>query len=75
MKKLELKFGSVKEMLSKDQMKMISGGTFSCGYSAGGTTTYGTYTCSGDPCGCQDLYDNICSGWSSCDDIDCGCKN
>lgn len=30
MKKFELKFGTVKEMLTKEQMKQINGGTYSC---------------------------------------------
>jgi dihydrodipicolinate synthase/N-acetylneuraminate lyase len=75
MKKLELKFGSTKEMLSKKQMEMISGGdTFACGYTSGGTTTFTTYLCNASPCACQDSYDESCEGDIHCDDIDCGCK-
>lgn len=77
MKKLELKFGNVKEMLTKDQMKMISGGSYSCGYSGGGTVTYGgSYICGSQTsnCECQAFYDNVCSADPNCDDVDCGCK-
>jgi len=43
MKTLDLKFGSIKEMLSKDQMKLISGGSCTFYWSsapgcAGGTS-------------------------------------
>jgi len=76
MKKLELKFGRVKEMLTKDQMKMISGG-FNCTFS-GGTNPWGTLGCDTSTgitsCGCQDLFDQLCESSNSCDNIDCGCQ-
>ena len=62
MKNLALKFGSVKEMLTKEQMKMISGGdTYLC-YGVN-TGTYGNpymVTVSGDNC---------CQAQANCDSL------
>jgi len=77
MRKLELKFGDLKEMLTKEQMQKISGGTFYCGVE-GSSTNNLSWVCSSDACTCQDTYDEYClsgSGVSSwCSDVDCGCK-
>lgn len=79
MKKLELKFGSIKEMLSKEQMKMISGGdTYAC-YglnSSGGYTGVGYITA--DNC-CQAQAAADYNAWGSMSGsfpygIDCPCE-
>lgn len=64
------------KMLSKDQMKMISGVSFCCGYSGGGQTVFGKYIYGGttNSYDCQDFYDAVYDRDPSCDDIDCGCK-
>jgi len=75
MRKLELKFGSIKEMLSKDQMKQISGGccveTYS--YSCGGGNV--SINCPYSQDYCQGYYDYECeandAAGNCCDGIDC----
>lgn len=67
MKTLDLKFGSIKEMLSKDQMKLISGGSCTWYWSsaegcAGGTAITG---------GTQQGADNNCDHNDCCDNVDC----
>jgi hypothetical protein len=56
MKKLELKFGSIKEMLTKDQMKMINGGAYIC--DAIGTSYNISFGA-----------DNCCQAQAACDEL------
>jgi len=73
MKKLDLKFGSIKEMLSKDQMKQISGGCATCTWSANpGCDGVGiTYPCNYSPDYCQGFSDAGCETDDCCDGVDC----
>lgn len=65
-------------MLTKEQMKKISGGNFNCSYSGTGPSPYGPLGCDTSTgitaCGCQDIFDEICDTNQNCTDIDCGCK-
>jgi hypothetical protein len=72
MKKLELKFGGVKEMLTKEQMKKISGGTdFGC-FAIG---TGQTYEVSADNCEqAQAECDAVAWSNSYGDDFPNGCE-
>lgn len=69
MKKLELKFGSIKEMLTKDQMKLISGGSCTWQWS-GGVGCVGGST---SQAGCQKGADNNCNTNDCCTTVDCNC--
>lgn len=65
-----LKFGSIKELLSKDQMKLISGG--SCTFFWDGSNpdcASGSSTVEG----CQQGGDNNCDNNDCCNDVDCNC--
>ena len=65
MKTLDLKFGVIKEMLSKDQMKLISGGSCTFYWNsdcAGGTSTVD---------GTQQGADNNCDHNDCCDNVEC----
>lgn len=61
------------EMLSKDQMKKVTGG-MGCGMTGWGGQDLGLVHCEGDACSCQDHMDQQCEYFDACDDIDCGCK-
>jgi hypothetical protein len=69
MKRLDLKFGSIKEMLSKDQMKQISGGSCSWQW-AGGEDCVGGST---NQAGCQAGADGNCDTNDCCAGVDCNC--
>lgn len=79
MKKLELKFGNIKEMLTKDQMKMISGGdSYACyilNSNGQATPSYGSIT-AGNCCQAQAIADYTAWGSESSSypyGIDCPC--
>ena len=70
MKSLGLKFGSVKEVLTKDEMKQINGGKLAtCTWywnadsGCGGGTTVTT--------GTQEEADTYCENNDCCDNVDC----
>jgi hypothetical protein len=74
MKPLDLKFGSIKEMLTKDQMKLISGGScvFYWSDAAGCAGAVGVHSSivagsTGDQAGS----DNNCNSNDCCDDVNC----
>jgi len=80
MKKLKLKLDGMKEMLTKEQMKKISGG-----YSGGGGGFWCYFEvdsacgggripawCDNDPSYCAEvLYENGCATNPCCDGVDC----
>jgi len=68
MKTLDLKFGSIKEMLSKDQMKLISGGSCTFYWSSAPGCAGGTSIVDGSQAG----GDGNCDSNDCCDDVDCG---
>ena len=61
-----LNFGKV---LSRDQMKNITGGVTCTWTNASGRTVKGY--CSGDANWCQSTADGICAGSDRCADVDC----
>jgi len=70
MNTLQLRFGSVKEMLTKDQMKQINGGKLQqCTFywSSAPGCTGGTSTVEGT----QEGADNNCDSNDCCDNVDC----
>ena len=78
MKKLKLKLDGIKEMLSRDQMKRVSGGysTYTCSYSWSGAS--GCLTDPSDtPCTesssdqCQSYADAYCKNDDCCTDVNC----
>jgi hypothetical protein len=71
MKKLELKFGDIKEMLTKDQMKMISGGSCTWYWSSapGCAGAVGVHT--SITSGTQSGADNNCDTNDCCNNVDC----
>ncbi|MBB6131486.1 hypothetical protein [Mucilaginibacter lappiensis] len=70
MKHFELKFGEVKEMLTKDQMTQISGG---CGLTINPSCGGGVeiLQCDGNADYCQGYADGKCAGDDCCDDSNC----
>jgi hypothetical protein len=72
MKKLELKFGSLKEMLTKEQMQQISGGTCTW-YWHSGPGCAGQYASTTVQAGCQTGADSNCNTNNCCDNVDCNC--
>lgn len=73
MKKLELKFGGLKEMLTKEQMQQISGGA-QCVYVVNADCGGGVgilYFGSGDSSYDQGYGDGWCAANNCCDDISC----
>jgi hypothetical protein len=73
MKKLELKFGSIKEMLTKDQMQLISGGTCTWYWHNGPGCVGGTVPTSPGQAGCQTGADHNCDNNPCCDNVNCDC--
>lgn len=71
MKTLDLKFGSVKEMLTKDQLMLINGGvqeqTCTFYWSGAPGCASGTSTVQGTQAGA----DNNCDNNDCCDNVDC----
>jgi hypothetical protein len=67
MKILDLKIGSIKEMLTKDQMKLISGGSCTWYWSSAPDCVGGTSTSGGS----QQGADNNCNSNDCCDNVDC----
>ncbi|MBB6131487.1 hypothetical protein [Mucilaginibacter lappiensis] len=72
MKHFELKFGEVKEMLTKGQMTQINGGTL-CFTTINGNCGGGfdTMECDGDVQYCQGYADGECAGDDCCDGMEC----
>ena len=85
MKKLNLQLGSIKEMLTKEQMKKVSGGyegcimtidtsnPMQCGTVSQIAVLYQPGICNSD-CDCQTHADADCLNDNCCVDMDCGCK-
>jgi hypothetical protein len=61
-----LNFGKV---LSRDQMKNITGGVTCTWTNVSGFQSEGS--CSGDAQWCQGVADQICAGQDRCDDVNC----
>ena len=74
MNTLDLKFGSVKEMLTKEQMKLIIGGVQDghCGFSINSDCGGGVeiMPCNGSEEYCQGFCDGECDANNCCDDGD-----
>lgn len=66
-------FGNA-EILTKDQMKKITGGYIGCDVQDAGGNDVGSVRCSGSACACQDILDHECELLDQCGDVDCGCK-
>lgn len=67
MKNFELKFGSIKEMLSKDQMKTINGGSCTWYWNSDSDCAGGSSVTSGN----QEAADTYCWANDCCDNVDC----
>jgi len=73
MKTLDLKFVSVKEMLTKEQMKLISGGVQEsghCGFTINSDCGGGVeiMPCDGSATYCEGFCDGECDANNCCDD-------
>jgi hypothetical protein len=64
-----LKFGSIKELLSKDQMKLISGGSCTFQWDGDNGCAGGSSTVEG----CQAGGDGNCDYNDCCNTVDCTC--
>ena len=74
MKKLQFNLEG-REMLTKEQMKQINGGTSGCDYYSSSDEKKGSWACSDEPCACQAVYDEYCTTYYGCAYVICsGCE-